>query len=150
MRLEEGRALGDLVIGAVSELVTRIEVVGSIRRKKFEVSDVDIILTPKRSINLDDIVGVLTDKFGFEKNRGGSKLAQVVKDGVEVDLWVTTKGKWGLMRLLKTGSARHNIKLSALAKKQGKKITELPNMRTEEAIFKELGLSYVLPEERER
>ena len=39
--------------------------------------------------------------------------------------------------------------MATIAKSQGKKLTGLPEMRTEEAIFEELGMPYVRPEERE-
>ncbi len=153
--LEFAVKLGDEIVEVIADLCTEIEIFGSIRRRLPQVHDIDMALIPKPFMWSGTILTRLKKHFeakgvDFYLHKVGPGLAQIWLDhDLSVDIWVATASKWGLIRLLKTGSAQHNIKLSSIAKRQGKKITELPDMTTERAIFEELGLDYVPPEERE-
>ena len=152
--LAEAKSLGDDILLTITSMVEKAEVVGSIRRGRPIVHDVDIILIPKPFMWPGAILARLKAKFeamgtDFYVYKQGPLQAQIVVNGINVDFWVSSPDKWGLHRILKTGSAQHNIKLASLAKRQGKKLTELPNMETEEAIFEELGLEYIEPRDRE-
>ena len=148
--------VGDEIVEVIADLCTAIEVFGSIRRKRPKVHDIDMALIPKPFLWSGTILNRLKKHFeakgvDFYLHKAGPGMAQIWLDyDLCVDIWVATASNWGLIRLLKTGSALHNIKLSSIAKRQGKKITELPDMTTERAIFEELGLDYVPPEEREK
>ena len=154
--LEFAAKLGDEIVEVISDLCIDIEVLGSIRRKRPQVHDVDMALIPKPFMWSGAILTRLKKHFeakgvDFYLHKSGKGLAQIWLDhDFSVDIWVATVINWGLIRLIKTGSVQHNIKLSSIAKRQGKKITELPDMTTERAIFEELGLEYVPPEDREK
>ena len=73
-----------------------------------------------------------------------------------VDLYSVTEQTWGALLLIRTESMAHNIKLSKRALSMGMKLTHRGLVKggkiiasTEKEIFEALGLSYVLPEERE-
>ena len=154
--LEYAAKLGDEIVEVISDLCTAIEVLGSIRRRRPQIHDVDMALIPKPFMWSGAILNRLKKHFeakgvDFYIHKSGQGLAQIWLDlDFSVDITVATAQNWGLIRLLKTGSAQHNIKLSSIAKRQGKKITDLPDMTNERAIFEELGLYYVSPEEREK
>jgi len=154
--LEFAAKVGDEIVEVIADLCTAIEVFGSIRRRRPQVHDIDMALIPKPFMWSGTILNRLKKHFeakgvDFYLHKAGPGMAQIWLDhDFSVDIWVATASNWGLIRLLKTGSAQHNIKLSSIAKRQGKKITELPDMTTERAIFGELGLNYVPPEEREK
>ena len=79
------------------------------------------------------------------------------KDDVQVDCRVEEEKSFGAALLYFTGSKNFNIKLRQLAIKKGLKINEYGVFRkdkfvcgkTEEEIFKILGMSYIEPELRE-
>ena len=154
--LEEYEKLGKEVVDVIVDLCYGVGILGSIRRRRSMVRDVDIVLYPKALMWPGVILSKLKEHFesqgrDFYVHKEGPGMAQIwIDHDLSVDFWTATAENWGLMWLLKTGSVHHNIMLATLAKSQGKKLTELPDMRSEEAIFEELGLEYVTPEEREQ
>jgi len=76
---------------------------------------------------------------------------------VNVDLYVASPETFGIVLLLRTGSAAHNIKLAMLAHKKVMKLSHKGLVKdgkvlfasTEKEIFEALDLSYVEPEYRE-
>lgn len=133
---------------------TFIEVVGSIRRKKPSVNDIDLVLIPYDLWNLHhEIMGL------GQMRMSGSKIMRVMVGSVQVDIYVCEPETWGITLLVRTGSADHNIKLAARAKKMGLHFSVARGIenekgkviasQTEEEVFSALGLNYILPERRE-
>ena len=153
--LDYAAKVGAEIVENIADLCIVVEVLGSVRRRRPQVHDVDMALIPKPFMWSGAILSRLKKHFedkgvDFYLHKVGPGMAQFWLDrNLNIDIWVATTDNWGLIRLTKTGSAQHNIKLASLAKRQGKKLTELPDMTTEKAIFEELGLDYVPPEERE-
>ena len=133
----------------------RIAVAGSIRRKKIEVRDVDLVLIPKPLL-WPRIIATLQRKMDATVVKSGKVVAQLTIGGVNVDLYSATEETWEPLLLIRTGSAQHNIKLSMRALRMGMKLTHSGLTKngkilasTERGIFEALGLEYVPPEERE-
>jgi DNA polymerase (family 10) len=80
----------------------------------------------------------------------------VLQSGIQVDLRVIADEVFGAALHYFTGNKNHNIKIRDLAKKKGLKISEYGVFRgekviggkTEEEIFKSVGLPYIIPEIR--
>jgi DNA polymerase (family 10) len=136
--------------------VERIEVAGSVRRKKEMIGDLDILVisaSPRgvmdAFVKLDDIKEVLA--------KGATKSSAVLRCGLQVDVRVLEKENFGAALYYFTGSKEHNIVVRDMVKKRGLKINEYGVFRgkkriagkTEEGIFKAMGLSYIEPELRE-
>jgi len=148
-----------------------LQVVGSIRRQKPEVKDIDLlcIFRPRGAV---DLLGWFKDnrhaKYapGTQESMpqlisaGAAKMAMVFET-TAVDLWFATEETWGVLGLIRTGSADHNKKLCILAKNQGwhfavggahpgiydqngKKLAG----DTEAEFFRVLGIDYVPPHRR--
>jgi DNA polymerase (family 10) len=89
--------------------------------------------------------------------KGETKSSVRTKDDVQVDCRVVEEKSFGAALLYFTGSKNFNIKVRQLAIKKGLKINEYGVFkkekfvcgRTEEEIFKLLGMSYIEPELRE-
>ncbi len=167
MELKQAQEISNKVTEMIAPYCDRIQVAGSIRRKKPFVHDIDIILIPNNQGQLLyqlQSMGTLAAK--------GEKLLRVnpSKWGIQIDIYVATPETWATLLLIRTGSARHNIKLCSLAKTKGMTLkadgtglikwalnqTEYENAAdervagdTEESIFQELGLAYVPPEKRD-
>lgn len=143
--------------------VEKALIAGSARRKKETIGDLDILAISKhpekvmnRFIALPQIAHVLS--------KGKTKTMVILKNGLDADLRVVKAESYGAALNYFTGSKDHNVKLRELAQKKGwklneyglwkgKKQTRLPDGqvagRTEEGIYKALGLSYIEPELRE-
>lgn len=139
-----------------SKGVKRLEFAGSLRRKKDLIGDVDILVISSESekvmdkfVNIDGIKQVLA--------KGETKSSVVLRCGLQVDVRVLKERSFGAALYYFTGSKEHNIAVRDMAKKRGLKINEYGVFRgnkmiagrTEEEIFKAVGLSYIEPELRE-
>jgi DNA polymerase (family X) len=138
--------------------VDRIEVAGSIRRRKETVKDIDILATSKHPEKVMEV---------FVKNphvrrilaEGPTKSSIISDDGIQVDLRVVDEDSFGAALQYFTGSKQHNIKLREMAVRAGLKINEYGVFREpgekkiggrqEEDVYKALKLAYIPPELRE-
>jgi len=143
----------------------RVEPVGSFRRMRETVGDVDILVTtsdPKavvaaftsapgvREVLAEGEVksSVLVEYVGYVDDR--SRMFQV-------DLQVLKPESWGAGLQYFTGSKDHNILLRAMAERRGMKLNEYGVFRgeariagaTEEEVYAALGLPWIPPELRE-
>lgn len=136
--------------------VKQISVAGSLRRQKETVHDIDILVISRRPEKVMDAfvrLPLVNDILA----KGETKVSVRTKDDVQVDCRVVEEKSFGAALLYFTGSKNFNIKLRQLAIKKGLKINEYGVFRknrfvvgkTEEEIFKILGLEYVEPELRE-
>ena len=154
MELEDAEELAKRIVEHILPLCERVEVAGSIRRKKSEVRDIDLVLIPKPLL-WPRIIATLQRTMDAKVLKCGDRIAQLTIKGVNVDLYVANEQTWGALLLIRTGSAEHNIKLSQIALRKGMKLSHKGLIKegklvasTEEEIFKNLDLPYVEPEER--
>ena len=154
MELEQAQKLANQIVKLISPFCERIVIAGSIRRKKPQSRDVDIVLIPKPLL-WSRIISTLQKKMDAKVLKCGEKVSQLTIDGVNVDLYSATPETWEPLLLIRTGSAEHNIKLSMRARKMGMKLTHSGLSKdgkiiasTEKEIFEALGMKYVPPEER--
>lgn len=153
MQLEEAQRLAEQFINEIADYCEKVEIVGSIRRRKPEVKDVDLVLLVKPERWWDFTLKLRKiSKIGID----GKQVKRVVYKGEQIDLYIATPETWGTLVLIRTGSAEHNIKLSMIAQKKGLKLSHSGLTKndeviasTEKEIFEALDLPYVEPEERE-
>ncbi|MBU1992129.1 MAG: DNA polymerase/3'-5' exonuclease PolX [Patescibacteria group bacterium] len=136
--------------------VQKIEYVGSLRRMKETIGDLDILTTGK---NAEKIIDHFTHYPGVKRviAKGDTKSSVILDSGVQVDLRVLEPKSFGAAMHYFTGSKAHNIHIRALAKRKGLKISEygvfkgskMIGGKTEEEVFKSVGLPYIPPELRE-
>jgi DNA polymerase (family 10) len=154
VELEEAKAIADEVIARLAPYCQRIEAVGSIRRRKPWVKDVDIVLILSDLWNLSQQFRDLGPPV-----MSGDKLKRVNYKGVQVDLYFATAETWATLLLIRTGSKENNIRLCTLAKKKGWHLAAngdgLFNEHgqriagdSEESIYKALGIPWQEPWER--
>jgi len=159
MKLEEAQAYAGKVVETIRDMCERIEVVGSIRRRKREVNDIDVVLIPKFG-TWPSIVPHLKKALNMVVIREGPELLGLgfSEADLPVDIYKATPENWGVLLLIRTGSKEHNIKLCTRARWKGMMLSAAKGVikdgkviasRTEEEIFKALGMSFVEPEKRE-
>lgn len=135
--------------------VKKIEIAGSIRRKKSTVRDIDILVAssdPKKV--MDAFVSMPNVKKVLAK--GSTKSSVVLKQGYGCDLRVVDEKIFGAALFYFTGSKDYNIKCRRIAMKKGYKLSEyglfkgkkLIAGKTEKEIYKKLGIKYIPPEKR--
>ncbi len=138
--------------------VDQIVAAGSFRRRKETVRDIDILVTSK---NPEKIMDFFTSMPLVKRvlAKGSTKSSVIIKEGIQIDLRVVEPGIFGSALLYFTGSKEHNIALRGLAIKKGYKLSEYGLFtkkdnkrvagRTEEEVYKKLGMAYIEPELRE-
>jgi len=154
-KIELGRAekTAEAIIQRLRPYCWDIEVAGSIRRRKEWVNDIDLVLIPRDLWNLHHEIAALGSV-----RMSGNKIMRVDMGDAQVDMYFCESETWGITLLVRTGSADHNIKLAAMAKKKGLHFSvargieneegEVVASRTEEEVFSALGLNYIPPERR--
>jgi len=131
-------------------------VAGSYRRCKETVGDLDIVVAAARGseiierfVSYEDVAQIVS--------RGPTRSSVVLRNGTQVDLRVVSEANYGAALQYFTGSKAHNIALRQIAAARGLKLNEYGLFdgarriagRTEEEIYRHLGLLYVEPELRE-
>jgi DNA polymerase (family 10) len=136
--------------------VERIDVVGSIRRMKETIGDVDFLVISK---NPKLIMDFFVSLPGVIKvwGKGNTKASVRMKEGFDMDIRVLPKRSYGAALQYFTGSKEHNIALRKIAIEKGLKLSEYglfngPKMiagEKEEEIYQKLGMDWIPPELRE-
>jgi len=154
VELERAKRIAKEVIKRLNPYCQRIEVAGSVRRRKYKVNDIDFVLIPSDLWNLNQEIL----KLGRVK-MSGNKIMRVMVGLVQVDLYFADEETWATLLLIRTGSKENNIRLATLAKKKrwhlaasgdglfnetGERIAG----ETEQSIYDALGLPYQLPQGR--
>lgn len=139
-----------------SKDVDKVNVAGSIRRGRETIGDIDILVTspnPEKVLDYFTKIRYVYDVIG----RGPTKASVHVKNGLQVDLRVLTPEEYGAALMYFTGSKEHNVELRRIAIAKRMKLSEYGLFKgakficgkTEEEVYKALGLQYVEPEMRE-
>jgi DNA polymerase (family 10) len=139
-------------------LVKKCDTVGSLRRMKETIGDIDIVVAtpdPKKIIEY-------FRKGSFVKNilaHGDTKISITHKKDIRVDLEILPENTYGSLLQHFTGSKEHNVALRTWASARGLKISEygiedLKKKKTyhftdEKSLYEFLGMEYIEPELRE-
>ncbi len=144
--------LADNLVETIKPYCKRIQVVGSIRRKEKNPTDIDIVLIPKDKEKLEEFM-----KKKGSYTQGGEKESTFKIKGVKIELYYTTSKEWGAALLAYSSETGSSIGLRVFAKKKGFKLNQHGLFdkkgkfiagKTERAIYKSLGKSWKPPEKR--
>ena len=159
-RIRLGVAL-PLVESIIDALRTKVPVAqclpaGSLRRMRETIGDIDILAT---GVNGPEIVNAFTKlpQVRYVLAEGDTKGSVITGEGLQVDLRVVAEESYGAALQYFTGSKDHNIRLREIARKKHLKVNEYGVFRgeksiagkTEEEVYKILGLDWVPPVLRE-
>jgi len=142
-------------------LCTNIEIAGSVRRRKETIGDIDILVSsehPKKV--MDAFCGYAMVERVLAK--GETKSSVQLSAGVNADLRVVDADVFGAALHYFTGSKEHNVAVRSLGIKKGMTINEygvhkgtaekkgkLLASKTEEDVYKAVGLPFIPPVLRE-
>ena len=144
------------IVEELKPYVDKISLAGSIRRRKETIGDVDILaVSSKPEIAMD----VFTSMKRVEKvlAKGTTKSSVRLYGGIQVDLRIVEEESFGSALQYFTGSKEHNIEVRKIAIKLGYKLNEYGLFkneervagRSEEEVYKALGMRWIPPELRE-
>ena len=140
---------------------------GSVRRMKETIGDLDLLVTTKKPKEVIDyfLAHVPSEKLW---GRGPTKVSLRTAWGFDIDVRVLQEDVFGAGLQYFTGSKEHNVKLRTYAAQLGFKVSEygvfsastadaptrrkgkkLIACKTEEDVYKVLGMPYIEPELRE-
>jgi DNA polymerase (family X) len=140
--------------------VNKIEVAGSFRRGKETVGDLDFLVISKDPDKVINIFAKLPDVETILA-KGSTKCSVRLTNGLQMDLRVLKEKEFGSAMNYFIGSKEHNVELRKLALKKGYSLSEYGLFKlgkddktwvagkTEQDIYKKLGLQFVPPEMRE-
>jgi DNA polymerase (family 10) len=136
--------------------VREFELAGSFRRRRETIGDLDAVAA---SADAATVMKHFTAFAGITQviASGETKTSIVLKGGLQVDLRVVPAKSFGAALTYFTGSKAHNVHLRRLAQARGLLLNEYGLFRgkaavagrTEEEIYRALGLSWMPPELRE-
>jgi DNA polymerase (family X) len=144
------------LIDYLKDKMDDVTIAGSFRRKKETVGDIDILATSndaekamKAFTEFDEVERVLA--------HGDKKSSIKLRTGLQVDLRIVDKNEFGAALLYFTGSKEHSVALRKIGQEKDLKVNEYGVFsgkkklasKTEEKMYKALGLRYIEPELRE-
>jgi DNA polymerase (family 10) len=151
--LEVERLLGHL---RACEAVARVEVAGSFRRRRESVGDLDLLAI---SSDPAQVMKRLTEypQVSQVVGVGDTKSTVVLHDGLQVDLRVLPEDSYGAALIYFTGSKEHCVHIRRIAQRMELSLNEYGLFRgsesiaarTEEEVYRALGLDWIAPELRE-
>jgi len=166
-RTRQGRFLLGAVLPVIEEILSYLsgsdavleaEVAGSARRRKETVGDLDILaasVEPEKAVERFVAMPPVTRVL----SQGTTKSTVVLEKNLQVDLRVIPPEDYGATLQYFTGSMEHNVELRTIAVKMGYKLSEyglfdrdtnrVVASRTEEEIYRALGMDLIPPELRE-
>lgn len=156
--LPEALSIAEEIVESLSKLpeVGQVNYVGSLRRFKETVGDIDIVATStsakkvfKKFVSLPIVDHIL--------GQGETKSTIITHGGVQIDLEIVPASQYGSLLQHFTGSKEHNVALRTYAQTQNKSVSEhgikfkgkLHEFKTEKEVYAFLGMDFIPPELRE-
>lgn len=182
MQLSHAQQIAQELIVILSPFCDRIEVAGSVRRRKNICKDIELVIIPKIEIVKEGLFGdkeriiYPIDKFFWDDSRFefrlskdgkrmyGDKNKLLLFDAIEfgwiaLDIFTADESNYMMVKFIRTGGAETNKLIAVTANKYKMNLRIYEScfedrrgnkyvMKSEEEIFKFLGLNYLSPEKR--
>jgi len=139
---KEANSVAAALISYFTRATTRMWAVGSLRRQKETVGDIELLYIPKvveeldpadmfgtRSVNLAELVinrleneGVLNRRLSVDGHQtfgAKNKLVTHLASGIPIDLFAATDATWFNQLICRTGPAELNVEIARRALKDG-------------------------------
>jgi len=134
---------------AALEGVTRVEIAGSLRRRRELIRDLDFVVVHRDPEARDAITRRLRSTPGVMESSGaGGAVTLRFTSGTVVDVFLTPAAELGLTWLRATGSVVHLAQLEARARDRGVSLAH-GAYAEERDVYQALGLAWIPPELRE-
>ncbi|MBD3259775.1 DNA polymerase/3'-5' exonuclease PolX [Candidatus Woesearchaeota archaeon] len=164
MRVDKALEIAEEIVEYMKKKapLQEIDYVGSLRRMRTTIGDIDILVISKSP---KKVIDAFTKMDSVRKviSKGTTRSSVILKeDDFHADLRVVDKSSYAGAMQYFTGSKEHSIELRKIAikkgyklseygifkRKKGKKNKKIP-LKSEKALYEKLGLQYIPPEMRE-
>ncbi len=167
MKYENALAVANGALAWLEPHCDRIEIAGSIRRKRPEVGDVELVCIPKKIPGglfgqdtevCQGFVDAVNTWSAIKGSPGGRYTQRVLPGGILLDLFIADEENWGYQLAIRTGSAdySHNVLAKGWCRagckgadgyltRRGKRVV----VPEEKHLFWIIGIPWVEPEMRE-
>jgi len=165
MVLQEAKAIAEKIREDLLPHCYRCEIAGSVRRKKHEVKDIEIVIIPKPYETGLFTSGIAAIIGQWQKVKGelGPECRytqRIHPGGIKIDIFFARPENWGLIFAIRTGSSEYSrVELACRWVARGYHSRngmlesgnshEVIELREEEDLFKLLGITFIKPENRE-
>ena len=107
MNYKSARRIADSIVEQLKPYCKRIEIAGSVRRKKEEVKDIEICIIPdnKQLITLAKVINKSRRIKGGMINKYSQRM---LPEGIKLDIFMANADTWGLIYAIRTGSAYYS------------------------------------------
>jgi len=169
--LERAEKIAEELKTLLTPACERIVIAGSIRRRKPEVGDIELLVIPRYVAGVDQLdreIGALVIQrvLSFRLNKRGSrtygpknKLMVHLPSGIGVDIFSTDEECWPVSLVVRTGGETTNKRIAMAAIRKGWHLKaygsgfSTPNgdivCKSERDVFEFVGLPYKEPWERD-
>ena len=157
MKLEEAKEIAEKYVNLFRPYSRRIEIAGSIRRKKPEVKDIEIVMI-RNTAKLAEFKEIVEKLQKVKGEAIGRYTQRILPEGIKLDLFFAIPENWGNTFAIRTGSADYSHEIIAkgwvkagyksengFLHKAGKVIP----IFEEEELFNLINVKMVDPEKRE-
>jgi DNA polymerase/3'-5' exonuclease PolX len=169
MKYLQALKIANDIVEQLSPNCDRIEIAGSIRRKKTDVKDIEIVCIPKKVVQKDlfgnivrqipaaNFIATINQWKKIKGSPEGKYTQRLLPEGIALDLFTATFDNWGYIYAMRTGSAdfSHQVLARGWTKNgyHGQdgmllKDGELVLIMEEEDLFQIAGVELIPPEER--
>jgi len=148
LHLHHALSAAEQVIDVLKSIdgVIDVSIAGSLRRWVETVDTVDLVVSTNKAAAVIEQFLTFPLILSSQMDGPNSCFAQLA-DGATVSVTAVPPKEFALTLLVKTGSEAHLNRLQLQAERKNVSLPALP--RTEEQIYKQLGLAYIPPELRE-
>ncbi len=165
LKKEHGRYLLGQIMPVAEAILEKIralpevesaEFAGSLRRMQETVGDLDFIAFSDKPVEVVEKFIKFTEVQSVH-SKGEHKALVRLNIETDADIWVVSPKSFGAALIAVTGDKQHNIALRTLAEKKGWMLNDyglwhdktLLASKTEEDVYKKLGMDWIPPELRE-
>jgi DNA polymerase/3'-5' exonuclease PolX len=169
MKLKQAEQIAEALKADLTPYCEKIKIGGSIRRKKPEPNDIELICIPKfaeigtgqTTLSGDETTSTENVLFShlaihYSVMKMGEKYCQLGTQGIKVDVFTATPKTWGYIFMIRTGPAEFSKFVVTALKKKGFLMKEgevfhhkTPcTIPTEDYLFSLLGIDRIEPEYR--
>jgi len=170
MELNRARTIAEEIMGLLDGSCDRKEIAGSIRRRKPDVGDIEILCIPRfeggadsldrrvQGLMFQGVLALRLNRLGRKVYGPKNKLMVHVPSGIGVDIFSTTEECWPVSLVVRTGGKQTNIRISMAAQERGYQFHAYGSgfstangeivCHSEQEVFEAVGLPYQAPEER--
>lgn len=167
IKLETAQRIATELMDILSPYCERIEIAGSIRRKKPDVKDIELVIIPKVEVEFSGLFNdeeslfypidrfiQADERFDYRLNKNGHRMygeknklivyRPTKKEIIPVDIFTATSENFMMVKFVRTGGAENNLQIARKANSFGM------NLRIYESCFEDKrGYKYIMNSEEQ-